>query len=166
MGSIIILTGPAGVGKSTIAKLVAEKRTRCAVIDVDMVRWMLLEPHAAPWDGEEGIHQQKLGVQNACTLAQQFLKDECYVLIHDVVTNDTLGMYRDILKEHKPHVVILLPTFAKIEERNKERPPRLKDEEIKLLYHWQKELLGYDSKIDNTLLSAEEVAEQINGILS
>ena len=72
---IVILTGPAGAGKNTVAEIFAKKRERCAVVDVDVVRHMLVEPHKAPWAGDEGRVQQVLGVQNACALAKNFLQN-------------------------------------------------------------------------------------------
>lgn len=71
---ILILTGPAGAGKNTIASLLTKQRTKCVVIDVDVVRWMVAQPHKAPWNGEEGVKQQELGVENACLLAKNFLQ--------------------------------------------------------------------------------------------
>lgn len=56
---ILILTGPPAAGKSTLGPLIAKQRRRCAVIDVDWVRAMLVQPHIAPWLGEEGMAQQE-----------------------------------------------------------------------------------------------------------
>lgn len=59
MSKVLILTGPAGAGKNTVAHEFAKKREKCAVIDIDLVRWMVLQPHKAPWEGEEGMKQQE-----------------------------------------------------------------------------------------------------------
>src|SRR3990167_6380131 len=95
---LLILTGPAGAGKNTIAELAAKKREKCAVIDVDTIRWFLRNPHKAPWEGEEGKTQQFLGVKNACTLAENFLKENCDVIILDVINDETAKLYRELLK--------------------------------------------------------------------
>lgn len=73
--SVIILTGPPGAGKNTVAQIIAMGKNKCAVIDVDLVRWMILQPHKAPWEGNAGKNQQMLGVRNACLLAKNFLKE-------------------------------------------------------------------------------------------
>src|SRR4051812_43497631 len=108
--SVIILTGPAGSGKNTIAKTFAAKQTCCAVIDVDAVRQMLVQRHKAPWDGEEGKQQQALGVRNACALAKNFSQYDSNVVILDVLTQETLLRYKTELSELNPKIVLLLPT--------------------------------------------------------
>lgn len=68
---IIILTGPAGSGKNTIANLYARSKTKGADIDVDLLRWMYRQPHVALWEGEEGFRQLAIGAQHACLLAKK-----------------------------------------------------------------------------------------------
>ncbi|OGY58854.1 MAG: hypothetical protein A3F24_02475 [Candidatus Colwellbacteria bacterium RIFCSPHIGHO2_12_FULL_44_17] len=156
---LLILTGPAGAGKNTIAELAAKKREKCAVIDVDTIRWFLRNPHKAPWEGEEGKTQQFLGVKNACTLAENFLKENCDVIILDVINDETAKLYRELLKNHNPKILLLLPSFEEIQKRNTMRPPRLRREEIEMIYKWQESLTEFDERIDNSNLSAEEAAE-------
>jgi energy-coupling factor transporter ATP-binding protein EcfA2 len=92
---IILLFGPSGSGKSTLARLVAGRLPRCACIEVDTLRYMVvgglvahsggMSPDLAP---EEYVRQCWLGVANAVRLAEGFaaagfssviesLEDEC-----------------------------------------------------------------------------------------
>ena len=158
---VLILTGPSGVGKNTVAVVLAEKLGRCAVIDVDIVRWMVLQPHKAPWDGEEGKAQQKLGVRNACVLARNFVSAGFDVIILDVLTDETARVYKAELKEIEPKIVLLLPTFDEIKRRNAVRGRRLTDDEVERVYDCQEHLAVYDTKIDNTHLPAEELAARL-----
>ncbi len=158
---VLILTGPAGAGKSTIAHILAKKKDRCAVVDVDAVRWMLLQPHKAPWDGSEGKRQQMLGVKNTCELVKNFIEDGSDVIISDVLSQETLQLFRKELANLNPKIVLLLPSIEEIQKRNKMRPPRITEKEIAMLYKSQEILKGYDEKINNTKLSAEEVTERI-----
>ncbi len=162
--SILILTGPAASGKNTISNILAQKRARCAVIDVDMVRWMYRQPHKAPWDGEEGAAQQKFGIVNTCLLAKQFVSKDIDVVILDVVVNDTIGQYKELLPEAK--IVLLMPSKAEVRKRFSERPHSISDEEFDLIYQWQEELQGFEAKIDNTNLSAEAAAEELAKFLN
>lgn len=161
MKKLILLTGPAGVGKNTIASEFAALTERCAVIDVDAVRQMLIKPHKAPWEGEEGKRQQTLGVKNVIELAKNFLGDGCDVIVLDVITNDTAKLYREGLSSDGLKTVLLLPPLSIIIERNANRPPKISEQEIRELYKWQEDLTEYDQKIDNSELSALEVATRL-----
>jgi hypothetical protein len=58
----LVLTGGPAVGKSATARLVALSRPLAAVIDVDEIRQLVISGHAAPWEGQEGRRQHRLGV--------------------------------------------------------------------------------------------------------
>ena len=156
---LYIITGPAGAGKNTIASAFAKHRDKCAVIDVDLVRWMIIQPHKASWDGEEGIKQQQLGVMNTCMLTRSFIKEGYDVIITDWISNETARLYKDELQEYNSKIILLLPTYEEILKRNKIRPPRLKSAEIKMTYDVQTQLTLYDKKIDNSRLTPEQVVE-------
>ena|SRR3990167_5808551 len=157
---VIILTGPAGAGKNTVGHIIAQKREKCAVINVDDVRQMLVNPHKAPWEGEEGKAQQKLGVENTCLLAKNFVKNGADVIILDVVVDETAKLYREILPETK--IILLMPSFEEAHRRFAERPHSITEVEFKIVYEWQEKLTIYDEKNDNSKLTAEETAEKIN----
>lgn len=159
--NLIILNGPTGTGKNTISSFVAKNRQHCAVIDFDVLRNMFANPHRAPWQGEEGHSQQILGVDHACSIAKSFLDHNFDVILLDVLSDETATLYKEKLHHYKPHLVLLLPTFEEIIQRNLSRPPRLTHEELKMVYEQQTQLHIFDTKIDNSLLSAEEVANQI-----
>lgn len=159
--TVLILTGPPGAGKNTIAAAFAHRQERCAVIDVDVVRWMVLQPHKAPWEGEEGRRQQLLGVRNACGLARTFQAHAFPVVIHDVLSTETARLYREELRDHALRIVSLLPSFAEIVRRNALRSPRLTRGEIDALYQTQAAFADYDYQINTTNLAPEEVAARL-----
>ena len=161
--SVLILTGPAASRKNTISQILAKKRQECAVIDVDLVRWMYRQPHKAPWEGEEGKIQQKLGVENAILLAKNFLKNNLDVIIIDVIVDETAKLYKVNLPEAK--IVLLMPTYEEAHKRFTERPHTITNEEFDMVYKWQEQLTIYDEKIDNTNLTAEETAEALEKLL-
>ncbi len=157
--NVLILTGPAAAGKNTISAILAKKRNKCAVIDVDQVRWMYRQPHKAPWEGEEGKQQQMLGVENSCQLAKNFINNGVDGIILDVLTNETAQLYKKLLPGSK--IIIIMPTYAEAHKRFVERQHTITEEEFKLVYEWQEKLTNYDEKIDNTILSAEKVADNL-----
>jgi dephospho-CoA kinase len=160
--SLYVFTGPPGAGKNTIAEALSHLRARIAVIDVDQVRWMVRQPHKAPWEGSDGKEQQVLGVENACMLAEKFLKAEYDVAILDVLSDSTVALYRSMLGQYDPRIILLLPSYEEVLRRNALRPPRLSAEEIKMLYEEQVALQSFDRKIDNSMLDPKQVIEQLS----
>lgn len=158
---ILILTGPPAAGKSTLGPLIAKQLERCAVIDVDWVRAMVVQPHTAAWLGEEGMAQLRLGAKNACTLAHNFIAEGYNVVILDVLTDDTAAIYRTHLALLDHQIVLLLPSLMASLHRNQTRGQWLTDDEVRLLYQWEEALSIYDRKIDNTTQPANELAAEL-----
>lgn len=130
--SPLVLCGPPAVGKSVTGRSLALSRPRCALIDVDDVRHLVLSGAAAPWEGEEGLRQQRLGVLNACAVAANFLRVGVEVVVVDVATPDTVTLYR----EHLPECVVvrLAVSLSEALRRASSRRVWLTDEEFRLLY--------------------------------
>lgn len=155
----LLLTGGPAAGKTTTVLRLAERTPRCACIDVDNVRQLVKNGGAAPWDGDEGRTQQMLGVRNAVALASNFMASGLAVTMSDVVTERTLGAYRDAL----PGLVIvrLLIGIDEARRRAGTRPVYLTDAEFAHLHEQQSEPLAVDYEIDVTGLSLDEQVEAV-----
>ena len=159
MRPITLLTGPAASGKNSIAHVYATQfRERCAVIDVDQVRWMLRQPHAAPWDEPEGLAQHRLGVHHTCLLAQSFVDESYEVLILDVLWADLPAQYRRELDGCALRIVRLMPTLEESLRRLHARPPSISDAEARWVYDTQASLTDFDFSLDNSDISVEDAA--------
>ncbi|TDD55426.1 hypothetical protein E1263_26100 [Kribbella antibiotica] len=128
----LILTGGPAVGKSVTARALAEGRPRCAFIDVDDVRQFVVTGAAAPWDGEEGRAQQRLGLKNACILARNFLAVGIEVVVADVLTPETSDLYRRELSECL--IVHMTVGFPEAVRRAASRKVWLTDDEFQMLH--------------------------------
>ncbi len=165
MGLITILTGPAASGKNTIGHIYATQFCeRCAVIDVDLVRWMFRQPHVAPWDGVEGLAQHRLGVRNACLLAKSFVSEGCEVVILDVVWADLGQVYRQALAGYSMQMVKLMPSWDESLKRLHERSHTITDAEARWVYDQQTLLQDVDYSLDNTSMSPETAARWLAGL--
>jgi dephospho-CoA kinase len=162
---VTLLTGPAASGKNTVANLYATRYCdRCAVIDGDVVRAMLHQPHAAPWEGEEGLRQHRLGVRHVCTLARSFVREGYEVVLLDPIWSDLPQIYRKELEGYGYafKIVRLMPTWEASLQRLHERPPSISDEEARWVYQTQVALQDFDYNIDNSAQSVEETAAALS----
>jgi len=128
----LVLTGAPAIGKSATGLALALGRTRCAFVDVDDVRQLVVVGGAAPWQGAEGVRQQLLGVRNACALAHEFAEEGIETVLADVLTTATLSVYRKDLAD-----CVVVRMFAPLSEtlkRASTRPAWLTESEFRSLY--------------------------------
>lgn len=157
--TILLLTGPPASGKNTIADLLAKRLDRCAAIDVDQLRKMIVQPDSNTWESRERSKQEQLVVKNACSLAGNFLDAGYAVVISDVVTEASLDAYKTALSDNIIKTVLLLPTEDEIMGRLLSRPDYLSRGEVTSVYDQQARFTGYDDKLDNTEVEPDDVVE-------
>lgn len=93
---------------------------------------MVVAGHAPPWQGAEGLAQQRLGVENACALARRFATHHFEVVIADVLSPATTLLYRTLLPECL--IVRLHVTPTEAQRRATTRTVYLTDEEFAALH--------------------------------
>ncbi len=120
------------MGKTTTARALAATLDRAAVIDVDDIRQLVRSGHAAPWAGAEGKLQQRLGVENACALAARFAANGFGVIASDVLSDETLQLYRRLLPGCQ--IVRLYVSPDEAYRRARTRPIHLTEEEFSMLH--------------------------------
>ncbi|PZG15176.1 hypothetical protein [Nonomuraea aridisoli] len=162
MKRVLVLSGPPAAGKSTLGRRLAGMRDRCAFIDVDDVRQLVVAGAAAPWEGAEGRRQRRLSAVNAGSLAKNFVAAEMDVVIADVVNEETLAVYRGALDGLV--VVHLHVAYGRARARALGRPIHLTWDEFELLHREQEAVTGVDLWLDTTGLSVEETAERVLGL--
>ena len=124
MPDVLILTGPPGAGKSSVAEALAERYDRVAHIDVDTVRHFIT-PTGYIEAGHPGFeHQRALATRNVCALSRNYLEERFGVIIDDVVITQTdLEAYvAGLLPAGSPvHYLRLLPSLEACLARNAAR---------------------------------------------
>lgn len=166
MPRITLLTGPAASGKNTVAHLYATRFCeRCAVIDGDAVRWMLRQPHHAPWEGEEGLRQHQLGARQAALLGRSFAEQGYEVVALDVLWADLPQIYREELADLTLKIVRLMPRWDVALARLHARTPSISDDEARWVYETQVALRDYDLSIDNSEQSAEATVAELSALI-
>lgn len=119
---ICLITGPAGSGKSSTSKALAEKFERSAVIEVDNLRAMIKGGHVRPYPYNEEVElQASLIVKNACDMANNFLEKGFNVFIDGVVGRKMLKQYSSFFKDKNFKAFLLLPSVDSLLKRFDDR---------------------------------------------
>lgn len=120
ISKIIALTGPAGAGKSTIAKALCKKFDRCVRIDIDRIKHFI-ESGFIYDETDAGIAQWKLLADNIIALARNFYDAGYIVIIEGYIDLDSPG-WNDILDALPvKNRFLLLPSFEVLQKRDKQR---------------------------------------------
>jgi chloramphenicol 3-O-phosphotransferase len=122
----LLLTGPPGAGKSSVASALAQRLQRCALLDGDAINrlivsgfvWALGEP------AHEAARQVRLLHANLCALAANFADAEITPLIDAVIADrERLDFFLQTLAPRRVLLVVLTPTAEVCRSRNEGRPP-------------------------------------------
>lgn len=156
-----MLTGPPACGKNTIGAQLGKRLDRCAVIEADALRRMVVHPTRLPWEGDEGHKQSQLGIDNACALAHNFHRAGFNVVISDALTTSMLDSYRKKLDPISLHTILVLPSKEEVTRRVLSRPDYLSQGQLELLYAQQEAFGDYDEQLDNTDMSIEQAVDWV-----
>jgi chloramphenicol 3-O-phosphotransferase len=118
-GRIVLLGGPAGAGKSTLARAWCSTRERAVHVELDEVRSLIVSGLADPQrPGELQAEQYDVSVAATCALARAFASGGYDVVVDDVLEPGPFELcWRPRLEGLRWEVVIVLPSLAETLER-------------------------------------------------
>ena len=160
MPNLYIITGPAGVGKSTISKLLANHSAKSALIEGDDIYHQVVGGYIEAW--KDGNHLSTFWKVCIETI-KLYLEDGYDVVFNYIVTPDALTQIKNNLNGFNIKFVVLLVDEQTLLKRDFERPEdcQMKERCIVLLNSFKKH--NYDNKfiLDTSNLSVEEATEII-----
>lgn len=160
MNTIYVITGPAGVGKTTISNKLAESLEKSALIEGDDIYHFVKVGYVSPW--KEGNHLD-IFWKNSISLIDNFMKNGYDVVYNYIIEKDKLEKIRDSFPDSKIKFILLVADKDTLIKRDKERPEDCQmGERVLVLLN---ELLteNFDNKniLDTTNLTIEEVVNEI-----
>ena len=163
----LIITGAPGAGKSSVARALAERLQRSALLDGDTINrlivsgfvWALGEP------ADEAARQVRLLHANLCALGANFADAAITPVIDAVVTDrDRLGFFLEALAPRRVLLVVLAPGADICRARNLERSPESQfffEGHEALMTGMRADFGALGWWLDSAQLSLEETVQQI-----
>lgn len=159
---IIIITGPAGVGKSTTAQFLAKKLKKSAYIDGDVISHMIISGREKPWESDKA---NKLVLKNIKDLTKNFLDDGCQVVVDWIIFwNDVKCNILDLIEQGIEVRYVILWAEEKVHlERDNKRSKEIQMGKRVLILRDEFKNSSAPSRffIDNTTMGMEDVIKKI-----
>jgi chloramphenicol 3-O-phosphotransferase len=130
MGKIVLFGGPAGAGKSTLARAWCGARPRAVHVQLDDVRSLIVSGLADPQrPGAIQEEQYEASVSATCALARTYAAAGYDVAVDDVLEPDAFEQHwRPELAGLDWQVVVVLPSLDETLARSSRRTKRLMEE--------------------------------------
>lgn len=160
MSCLYIITGPAGVGKSTISKNLAEKKEKSALIEGDDIYHLVHGGYVKPW--LEGNHLEVFW-ENCIDLIMNFLNRGYDVVFNYICIPGDIEYIRNRFQNTKIKLCILITDEETIMKRDRMRPLDCQMGERSVLLLNEFKVMDYCKKyfLNTTLLSIVETVDEI-----
>ena len=119
MPNLYIITGPAGVGKSTISKELAKSYNKSALIEGDDIYHQVIGGFVQAW--KEGNHLKTFW-KVCVNIIITYLEDGFVVVFNYIITPENLELIKTAFKDYNVKFVVLITDEATLLARDKERP--------------------------------------------
>lgn len=158
---LYLITGPAGVGKSTISKRIAESSNKSVLLEGDDFYHQVVSSYQPAW--KEGNHLDVFWKVVESTI-KIYLDNDYDVVFNYIIDDKKYKELKEIFKDYPTKFVILLVDEKTIIERDnlREEENRMNERCIILL----NKFLNRDYPEDNKLFTTNQtVEESVNEII-
>ena len=155
MNKLYIITGPAGVGKSTVSNSLANKLEKSVLIEGDEIYHQVKSSYISAW--KEGNHLDVFWKVCFSTISI-YLENGYDVVFNYIITPDILPKIQNSFKDYITKFVILLTDENTLINRDKTRPKDMQMNErcIILLKSFKEKNFEKRYILDTTNLSVDE----------
>lgn len=162
---IAAITGPTGVGKSTVSQELSKRLPRAVNIDVDSLKHFIVSDFRYE-DGEKGLDQWHLLGKNIGMLASNFHNEGYNVIINGYLRQTS---WQEIANHvYLSHKILLMPDVATVYERDERRDETTKmgSEAVKDHYNFfsTDNYAGFE-RVDSTNQTVDETASKVFDML-
>ena len=160
MPNLYVITGPAGVGKSTVSKRLAQNLSKSALIEGDEIYHQVIGGYIPAW--KEGNHLQTFW-KVCINIVRNYLEDGFDVVFNYIVTPENLALLKNEFKNYTIKFIVLLVDESTLLLRDKERPLdcQMKERCITLLNNFKNSNYNINNILDTTNLSINQIANII-----
>jgi shikimate kinase len=155
MPNLYIITGPAGVGKSTISKYLAKSSNKSVLIEGDDIYHQVIGGYVQAW--KKGNHLQTFW-KVCLNIIETYLQDGFNVVFNYIVNPENIEEIKKRFKSYQIKFVVLLADEKTILLRDKNRPEeyQMRERCITLLNSFKSKNFNKNNILDISVLSIED----------
>ena len=160
MPNLYVITGPAGVGKSTISRKIAKNKNKSVLIEGDQIYSQVVGGYVSAW--KEGNHLD-IFWKLCLDMIDTYLLEGYDVVFNYIVTLNSYTKIKERFKKYNTKFVVLIVDEETILSRDKQRPEdcQMKERCLILLNSFKSKNYNFNNILDTTNLSIEDTLNTI-----
>ena len=160
MTDLYIITGPAGAGKSTISRKIAESKSKSVLIEGDDIYHQVVGGYVRAWKQGNNLD---IFWKICIDMIDIYLSNGYTVVFNYIVNPENIKALQDKFKEYKIKFIILITDEETLLSRDKERPKdcQMGERCLTLLNDFKNKNYNKNNFLDTSNLSVNETLEEI-----
>lgn len=160
MPNLYIITGPAGVGKSTISRKIAETKKKSALIEGDYIYHQVIGGYVQAWKEENHLD---VFWKVCISTIRTYLEDGYDVIFNYIVNPTPLKQMQEEFKDYDIKFIVLLVDEKTLLLRDKERTEdcRMNERCITLLNSFKNNHYNKQNILDTSNITVNETVDII-----